>query len=261
MRFVFLLILISYTLSAQIDCRSYVELDADSLSFQKVTDSVFYFKIRPDSSQRTIRFKGDFESLEINPTECNNGSGYLLNSNGLIMPTEQMINSGICYCNSCIERYSEFSLSSGLFVKVKGLTNLFPEILVKEEFVNKEWYEKELKSGDKIRLNNILFVGGKAEFRPISFKDLDRLYLVLTNNPKVEVEIQGHVNAPGKRNSKKNQTLSEDRAKAVVDYLIKKGINSSRLIAKGYGNTEMVYPKAKSEYEMQFNRRVEVVVK
>ena len=173
MRLVFLLILISSTIFAQVDCQNFIEIDLDSLSFQKATNSVTYFKIRPDSNQRKIRFKGDFETIEINPIECNNGSGFLLDSSGLIVPTEQMINSGICYCNSCIGRYSEFSLTSGLFIKVKGFTNLFPEVLVKEEFLNKEWYEKELKSGDKIRLNNILFVGGKAEFRPISFKDLE----------------------------------------------------------------------------------------
>ena len=118
-----------------------------------------------------------------------------------------------------------------------------------------------MKSGDKIRLENILFYGGESRFRPISYKDLNRLYVVLQENLNLKIEIQGHVNSPGRRNSKKNQDLSEARAKAVSNYLVKKGIDVNRITSVGYGNTQMIYPNTKKESEMQFNRRVEILVK
>ena len=67
----------------------------------------------------------------------------------------------------------------------------------------------------------------------------DELVPVLNDNPDVLVEIASHTDS---RNSKKyNQDLSERRAKAVVDYLISEhGINPSRLVAKGYGETRLL---------------------
>ena len=104
-------------------------------------------------------------------------------------------------------------------------------------------------------------MGGLAKFRAVSYKDLNRLYSLLEENGDVDVEIQGHVNRPGKKNSKRDQELSNQRAQAVVNYLLKKGIKKDRLSGLGYGNTKMIYPNAKTEYEMQFNRRVEILVK
>ncbi len=88
----------------------------------------------------------------------------------------------------------------------------------------------------------------------------DRLVPVLNDNPDVLVEIASHTDS---RNSKSyNQNLSERRAKAVVDYLIAEhGINGSRLVAKGYGETKLVNRcsdgVACTEREHAQNRRTE----
>lgn len=258
---VVIFILVSLNIAAQSSCDSAKVISIDSLQNIPSSQNFSFFKIRRDSSVKSINFFGGFESIEINPIECIS-EGYLkLDSNGLIRPTEEMINSGVCYCNSCLIRYSSVVIGDNTFVKILKPNSI---IIVRNKVQSKvelAWYEKKLKPGDKIRLDKILFVGGEARFRLISFGDLERLFKVLKNNSDVTVEIQGHVNGPGKRNTKKNQDLSEARAQAVVDYLIKKGIDSKRLSSVGFGNTQMVYPKAKSEYEMQFNRRVEILVK
>lgn len=257
-----IILMFPFLLNAQTACASAKDISLDSLkSISNFSKEVVYFKIRKDSSDKKVEFSGDYKELIIQPSECNDQKSFSLDSSGLIIPSEEMINSGICYCNSCIERYSKFSMSKDLFFKVIGGKELNIRSLITEKETELAWYEKRLKAGDKIRLRNILFIGGEAKFRTVSFKDLNRLYDVLVKNPNVDVEIQGHVNSPGKRNNKENQSLSDARAKAVVDFLIKKGIKSDRLTAVGYGNTQMIYPKAKTEYEMQFNRRVEVLVK
>lgn len=255
-------VLLGFDAYAQNTCDSVVEITVDSLFKIKNSQKVLYFKIRKDSIFQKISFRGGFENLIIRPNECNpNQKSLKLDSNGVIIPTENMINSGICYCSTCIVRYSKFSLAEDLNIKIIGGSNLKVDLFKKTKNESIEWYKRKLQSGDKIRLDNILFLGGLAKFRVVSYEDLNRLFFLLKKNGEVNVEIQGHVNKPGKRNSKRDQELSNQRAVAVVDYLIKKGIRKDRLSGLGYGNTKMIYPNAKTEYEMQFNRRVEIRVK
>ena len=66
----------------------------------------------------------------------------------------------------------------------------------------------------------------------------NRLLPVLAQNPGVKVELASHTDSQG--SSVSNQDLSERRAKAVADYLITKGVNSSLLVANGYGETRLL---------------------
>ncbi len=80
---------------------------------------------------------------------------------------------------------------------------------------------------------------------------------LLKSKPEINAEISGHTDNKG--DEKKNQKLSQDRAKAVADYLIKKGISTVRLIPKGYG---MAQPIATNDTDAgrQLNRRVEMKI-
>ncbi len=258
--FLFLL-LVKMVLISQNQCENISLIAIDSLSSLVSTSEVEYFKIKEDSLFDSFIFKSGFQSANLYFDTCGGVNKLQLDSNGFVIPSNEMINSGICFCKSCIMRYSKISLQKAVFVELINPRHLKILKHKKKSPINYVWYEKELKSGDKIRLNSILFVGGEARFRPISYEDLNRLYYVLEKNSHLKIEIQGHVNSPSKRNSKKNQELSEARSMAVMNYLIKKGIKSTRLISKGYGNTQMIYSNTKLEYEMQFNRRVEILVK
>lgn len=82
----------------------------------------------------------------------------------------------------------------------------------------------------------------------------------MKSNPTVKIEVGGHVNGPGERNTKRYKELSYNRAFAVKDYLVKNKIESKRIDFKGYGNSEMLYPEPKSAYQESANRRVEIKI-
>ncbi|MGD8380601.1 MAG: OmpA family protein [Syntrophobacterales bacterium] len=91
----------------------------------------------------------------------------------------------------------------------------------------------------------------KAEAYPL----LDEVASILMQNPEMKVEVQGHTDNKG--SAQYNQWLSEKRAQRVTDYLVSKGIDPSRLEAKGYGLTQPVASNDTAEGRAQ-NRRVEL---
>ncbi|MFL5753182.1 MAG: OmpA family protein [Bacteroidia bacterium] len=84
-------------------------------------------------------------------------------------------------------------------------------------------------------LSDVLFDTGKSTLKSSSFKQLNDLVEVLKMKNTMVVEIQGHTDNVGK--PEENLKLSEERAKAVREYLLKKGIEATRVTAKGYGDT------------------------
>jgi len=120
--------------------------------------------------------------------------------------------------------------------------------------VYKDIYLKRIKVGSIVVLNNIFFDFNKATLRPESTNELDRIVKLLSENPKIIVEISGHTDNIGSANY--NKKLSGDRAKSVVDYLISKGIAASRLTSKGYGFDMPIAPND-TEVGRQMNRRTE----
>ncbi len=120
--------------------------------------------------------------------------------------------------------------------------------------VERNIYMAPLNVGAVIRLNNIFFEFGKAVLKEESYPELDRVVKLLTANPTITLEIAGHTDNVG--SDEANQTLSADRAIAVVDYLISKGIGKKVLTSKGYGETVPVGDN-NTEEGRQLNRRVE----
>lgn len=120
--------------------------------------------------------------------------------------------------------------------------------------VEKDIYLKKLKPGEKIVLRNIFFDTDKATLRPESRRELENLTNLLKQNPSLKIEISGHTDNVG--TATYNQQLSDKRAKAVVVYLTNKGINSSRLQHKGYGESQPIASNDTDEGK-QKNRRTE----
>ncbi len=106
-------------------------------------------------------------------------------------------------------------------------------------------------------LEDCNFDFGKATLQETSFTVLDELVAYLNRKDEERIEIGGHTDNVGKPAS--NLKLSLDRANAVRDYLIGKGINPERLTAKGYGMTEPVAENNTEDGRAQ-NRRTEVKI-
>ena len=109
--------------------------------------------------------------------------------------------------------------------------------------------------GGLIRLENISFVGGTPIPLPNSKPVMDDLYKIMLDNPSLEISIEGHICC----SRFDEEDLSGQRAKAIYDFLISKGIAAERMIWKGFGHTKPL-TEEKTEYEMQMNRRVEIRV-
>ena len=94
------------------------------------------------------------------------------------------------------------------------------------------------KSGERIVFHNILFKTGAWDILPESFATLDDIAKSLASQPDVKVRIEGHTDDVGK--AKDNLLLSQQRALAVVNYLVQKGVDSRRLGYAGFGDTRPV---------------------
>lgn len=106
-------------------------------------------------------------------------------------------------------------------------------------------------------LKNILFETNSAQLQPVSLVEINRLLQLLNDNPTLKVQINGHTDNVGKPAD--NLKLSAARAKSVVDYLISKGINATRLSYKGFGETKPIADN-KTEAARALNRRTEFVI-
>jgi outer membrane protein OmpA-like peptidoglycan-associated protein/Tol biopolymer transport system component len=108
--------------------------------------------------------------------------------------------------------------------------------------------------GNKVVLQNIFFDTNKFDIKEESKPELQKLIDFLNQNPKIHIEISGHTDNVG--NDQLNQTLSENRAKQVYQYLIANGISQDRLSYKGYGKTQPITTNDTEEGRSK-NRRTE----
>jgi len=111
-----------------------------------------------------------------------------------------------------------------------------------------------IEIGQAIQLQNIFFLQGKAELKPESYPELDRLVEVLKINGSIEIELSGHTDDRGDKSA--NYDLSDERVKTVMTYLTSKGINKSRMKGQGYGGSRPIVANDTDEHREK-NRRVD----
>ena len=114
-----------------------------------------------------------------------------------------------------------------------------------------------LHKGDMFVLEGVLFEVDKSDILPQSYNALHRLIGVLEEHPTMTIMLRGHTDNQGTREH--NQRLSEDRAQAVLEYLVAHGIDRQRLSWKGFGKTQPVDSNDTPEGR-QHNRRVEYLI-
>lgn len=116
--------------------------------------------------------------------------------------------------------------------------------------------------GDKFVLENLYYDFDKANIRPDAALVLDKLVNAMRDNPTMKVELSSHTDSRG--SDKYNMRLSDRRAKSALEYVVSRGIERSRIVAKGYGESRLINACRNgvkcTAAEHQANRRTEVEV-
>jgi len=118
--------------------------------------------------------------------------------------------------------------------------------------------QDSIANNQKLVLNNILFDNNKATLKESSFKPLEQLAFIMNNDFSFEITIVGHTDNVGSETQ--NKTLSKNRAKSVMEFLIDNGIEESRMKFEGKGLQEPIASNDTAEGRAQ-NRRVEIVIR
>jgi outer membrane protein OmpA-like peptidoglycan-associated protein len=114
-----------------------------------------------------------------------------------------------------------------------------------------------LQTNATVILKNIFFDVNRYELKPESSTELDNIVELLKENPSLKIQINGHTDNVGKPAD--NLKLSNNRANAVIQYLIGKGVDAKRLSSKGWGETQPLADNS-SEHGRAQNRRTEMKV-
>jgi outer membrane protein OmpA-like peptidoglycan-associated protein/tetratricopeptide (TPR) repeat protein len=115
----------------------------------------------------------------------------------------------------------------------------------------------EIEVGKAFTIDDILFDTDSYVLSGDSKFILDQFVKFLNENPGVKVTIQGHTDDQG--DNERNKTLSQNRAKAVMDYIVSKGVSADRLKSEGYGETKPKVPNTSAENRAQ-NRRTDFLI-
>ncbi len=114
---------------------------------------------------------------------------------------------------------------------------------------------KLVPSSETIRLNHLIFAQGKAEIEAESFQELDEIAVMMQENPKIVIQLEGHTDNVGSPEA--NVKLSQERVEAVKKYLVTKGISKSRVKTKAFGGAQPLRNEMTPEARA-LNRRVEM---
>ncbi len=283
----YILFLLPFVLNAQNDCSSPKSIGVND----SVLSSGWYvFTSTSDRVSIIIQNKDAVYQLYEKSTSCSEISAGkilpLLTNESVIEITPAMMDlamkTGRCFCDNCLRSFHKHDkpeiftntntqyllhIESATPTKVKlvfknnvVVNTTSSKVKKKKDFVLTDGIAN-LDTGQVYILKHVRFVAEQDVFLDYSAtKELDELALFLKKNTTVRISINGHVNGPGAPNSDYYQNLSEARAHRVQMFLMNKGIRSSRLDNKGFGNRFMIYPAPNNEAEAEANRRVEVVI-
>jgi len=121
----------------------------------------------------------------------------------------------------------------------------------------RQLHAKQTERGTVITMGDVLFETGSAELKAGAMRDLQRLVVVLRDEPDRQVVIEGHTDDVG--TAEHNRQLSQERADAVREALVTNGISRDRIEARGLGESYPVAPNSNQAGRQQ-NRRVEVII-
>lgn len=178
-----------------------------------------------------------------------------LDSTGQKLTTLQTDASGFYFITLPTGRNYTFTVNQSGYLFYSEVFALEKGIL--DTVYNKNIALQPVALNRSVTLTNIQFAVNAFTLQPVSLIELDKLLQLLTENPTIKILIGGHTDNTG--DAAANILLSENRAKAVADYLISKGIDAKRLSWKGFGATKPVSDNI-TEAGRALNRRTEFTI-
>ena len=205
-------------------------------------DPVSYLKGKVYDSETMQLLKSDYELIKLKTGQVVS-SGTTDTKGSFLVCIPAGINYGLNVNKPGYLFYSDNFMLEG--------THSVTEPFIKKILLN------PVKVGKSMQLSNVFYEFDSWEIKDESFAELDRLYRLLKDNPDIIVEVAGYTDSIG--TAVYNQTLSERRAKSVVNFLTIKGITADRLKFKGYGASSPIGDNI-TDAGRRLNRRTEVRV-
>ncbi len=177
------------------------------------------------------------------------------NNTGKILMNVQTDETGFYFVTLPVKKDYTFAVNRKgylYFSKLYELSSKIADSIYKEDI-----YLLPIELNKITALKNIQFETNSYQLKAVSKVELEKLLQLLTDNPTIKIEVDGHTDNVGK--AEDNVKLSTNRAKTVVDYLIEKGIATQRLQYKGFGATKPIADNA-TEAGRSSNRRTEFTV-
>ena len=197
----------------------------------------------------------DIEIAQFDPAEKGfgkKGSFYLEMLNGYVPPKPEEKKKGIPVWVWAIIGAAILGLLAWALLGNKK-TEVKEKVVEKEVVVHDTVFVEQIEEIEK-NFNAAQFEQGKADLNDDAKLALHDLAKVMQRNPELRLSIEGHTSKEG--TEEVNQKLSEDRAKAAVDFLVEKEkIDPARLQSKGFGSSKPI-----SEDDLEVNRRTEFVI-
>lgn len=188
---------------------------------------------------------------------------------------QKVIDDGICACGTCLSKMKidvnkKLKVKQGGMYLLKVVSHGKPfefslnyegvDVINPIQFDLKNPDISTLEVGMVYQMRELFFVPAKYVFLETSYPELNKLKTFLAQNKVLHVEVRGHVNGPANNDPVFYQELSDNRAKAVRDFLVSNGVEKKRINIKGMANKQMRFPSPVSEAEAIQNRRVEIVI-
>jgi outer membrane protein OmpA-like peptidoglycan-associated protein/tetratricopeptide (TPR) repeat protein len=160
------------------------------------------------------------------------------------------------FANETATNYNITLQKSGYMYK--NLSVSIPPMSLEENRISRQIALDRIQVGYSQVIRNIYFDFGTARLKDESNPELDKLLKVLEENPRYIIEISGHTDNVGGKDF--NKWLSERRAQAVVNYMIRKGQSEGRFLVEGYGEERPLASNDDEDLGRELNRRVEFKV-
>ncbi|MFT4155952.1 OmpA family protein [Parafilimonas sp.] len=216
---------------------------------------LYKFKLRPDVSPvKTLYIKGYVTDAKTDKgLPCS--VELSIDSSQQVLSNVQTDETGYYFITLPVNKNYTFTVNRKGYLFYSDVFNLADK--PSDSVYVKDIALEPVELNATVRLKNIQFGSKSFTLEPVSMIELKKLIQLMNDNPSVRIQINGYTDNIG--SDADNLLLSQNRSKAVVDYLISKGIDAKRLTAKGFGETRPVADNS-TEEGRSLNRRTEFIV-